>query len=47
VIGFLLADDVTHFELHDDNRWSRVGDFVSLGDAQEALHRWVFSTQVR
>jgi polyphosphate kinase len=47
VIGFLLADDVTHFELHDDNRWSRVGDFVSLGDAQEALHRWVLTTQLR
>jgi polyphosphate kinase len=47
VIGFMLADDVTHFELHDDNRWSRVGDFVSMGDAQETLHRWVLSTQVR
>lgn len=47
VIGFMLADDVTHFELHDDNRWSRVGDFVTMGDAQEALHRWVLSTQVR
>jgi polyphosphate kinase len=47
VIAFLLAEDVTHFELHDDNRWSRVGDFVTHGDAQEALHRWVLSTQVR
>lgn len=47
VLGFLMADDVTRFELHADNLWTREGDFATLGDAQERLHRWVYSTQVR
>ncbi len=47
VLGFLMADDVTRFELHADNVWTREGDFATLGDAQEQLHRWVYSTQVR
>ena len=47
VLGFLLADDVTRFELHADNLWTREGDFATSGDAQERLHRWVYSTQVR
>lgn len=47
VLGFLLAEDVTRFELHADNLWTREGDFAMYGDAQERLHRWVYSTQVR
>jgi polyphosphate kinase len=47
VLSFLMADDVTRFELHADNRWKRQGDFSILGDAQERLHRWVLATQVR
>lgn len=47
VLDFLMADDITRFELHADNLWTREGDFATLGDAQERLHRWVYSTQVR
>lgn len=47
VLGFLLADEVTRFELHPDNLWTREGDFATMDDAQSILHRWVVSTQVR
>jgi len=47
VLEFLLADDVTRFELGTDNQWMRAGDFATSKDAQEALHRWVLSTQTR
>jgi polyphosphate kinase len=47
VLGYLSADDVTHFALRADNTWERVGDFGAFGDAQERLFEWVRATQVR
>ena len=47
VLGFLLADDVVHFKLGNDDKWTNhnLGDEIS--DAQQRLHEWVVATQVR
>ena len=47
VLGYLSSDDVTHFVLRSDNSWERVGDFATLGDAQQRLFEWVRATQIR
>ena len=47
VLGFLLADDVAHFNLGSDNRWSKHDLGAEFGDAQQRLHEWVVATQVR
>jgi len=47
VLGFLLADDVAHFDLGSDNRWSKHDLGAEFGDAQQRLHEWVVATQVR
>lgn len=47
VLGYLSSDDVTHFVLRSDNSWERVGDFDTLGDAQQRLFEWVRATQIR
>ncbi len=47
VLGYLSSDEVTHFALRSDNSWERIGDFGTLGDAQQRLFEWVCATQIR
>ena len=47
VLGFLLADDVTHFKLDINDKWTNHNLGDEIGDAQQRLHEWVVATQVR
>jgi len=47
VLGFLLDDGVEHFALGDDDLWRRVCLDGQCLDAQQQLHEWVVTTQVR
>jgi polyphosphate kinase len=47
VLGFLTDEDATHFRLGSDNTWQRAGSASFAVDAQQKLHEWVVTTQVR
>ncbi|MFM7081392.1 MAG: RNA degradosome polyphosphate kinase, partial [Actinomycetota bacterium] len=47
VLGFLLDDGVEHFALGADDLWRRVCLDGKCLDAQQQLHEWVVTTQVR
>jgi len=47
VLGFLLADQVSHFALGSDDKWTKVLGHGQTGDAQQSLHEWVVATQLR
>ncbi len=47
VLGFLLADDVAHFKLGVDGKWTNHNLGIEIGDAQQRLYEWVVATQVR
>ena len=46
VLGFLLDEQVAHFSLGSDNRWTGNGSQNVTLDAQQRLHEWVVATQV-
>ncbi len=47
VLGFLLADEVAHFVLGSDDKWTKALGHGQTGDAQQSLHEWVVATQLR
>jgi hypothetical protein len=47
VLGFLLAEDVSHFALGSDDKWNKASGDERMGDAQQSLHEWVVATQLR
>jgi polyphosphate kinase len=47
VLGFLMADQVSHFALGSDDKWTKVLGHGQTGDAQQSLHEWVVATQLR
>ena len=47
VLGFLFADQVSHFALGSDDKWIKVSGDERMGDAQQSLHEWVVATQLR
>ena len=46
-LEYLLDDEVVHFALGPDGAWERRGTAGFMFDAQQRLHEWVVSTQVR
>lgn len=47
ILGYLLDESVVHFSLMPDNTWERRGSAGFANDAQQRLHEWVVTTQVR
>ena len=47
VLSFLAADDVAHFKLGMNDKWVKHNLGDEFGDAQQSLHEWVVTTQVR